>query len=275
MERSRDFSRRGCQVTTAWSAASRNHGELTTFSIIARCPRTGQLGGAVSSADIAAGRLVLWPRSDVGVVATQSWPNLYLAIDALSLLESGFTAAAALAKVLAGDPDTAVRQLGVLDRDGTSSAWTGESCTTWCGHMTGENFAAQGNMLRNADTVEALSDTFTNTTRLDLSERLVQCLEAAQLAGGDKRGRQCSALVIVADEEYPLWDLRVDEHVDPVAELRRIHDIARLELLPLVTGLPTRTVPRGSVSAEFIKRNMIQPQLRSGWRSGPSRGPKP
>jgi uncharacterized Ntn-hydrolase superfamily protein len=133
--------------------------------------------------------------------------------------------------------------------------------------MIGENFPLQGNMFRNQQTVDALRETFTDTARLDLSEWLVRALEAAQLARGEKRGRQCSAPVVVTVDEHQHWDLRVDERPDPVAEPFMIYDIARLGLLPLVAGLPIRTEPRGSGSAKFATRDMLRPPLRSGWRS--------
>ena len=248
--------------------------ELTTFSIVARCPRSGQLGGAVSTADVGAGRMVLWAESGVGAVATQSWPNLYLAIDALRLLRAGSAAKDALSTVLESDPDAGLRQLGIVDSQGRSDSWTGEECTGWCGHVTGEGFAAQGNMLLNAETVDRLASIFSATSELDLSERLLRALEAAQAAGGDKRGKQCSALLVVDKEEFALWDLRVDEHPTPVAELRRVYEIARLQLLPFVMGLPTRENPRGSLTDEFIESNVLPPPLRpGGGGSGPMQLP--
>lgn len=243
---------------------SRTTSVLTTFSIVGRCPRTGQLGGAVSTADVGAGRLVLWAKAGVGAVATQSWPNLYLAIDALGLMESRMSGPEALRSVLHGDPDEGIRQLGIIDRDGRSDSWTGRDCTEWCGHITGDGFAAQGNMLLNAGTVDAMAESFVNSDDLDLVERLLRAIEAGQAAGGDKRGRQCAALLVVDKEEFPLWDLRADEHPEPVGELRRIHEIARQQLLPFVLGLPTRANPRGSLSNEFIDMNMLPPPMRPG-----------
>jgi uncharacterized Ntn-hydrolase superfamily protein len=237
---------------------------LTTFSIVGGCRRTGQLGVAVSTADVAAGRLVTWARAGVGAVATQSWPSLYLAIDALELLATGASAQEALDRVLAGDPGRSVRQLGAVDAQGGSASFSGAECTPWFGEETGENFAAQGNMLIRGDTVSAMAAAFRETRDLDLAERLLRALEAGQAAGGDKRGRQCSALLVVDREEYPLWDLRVDEHPRPVAELRRIYEIAKLQLLPFVAGLPTRANPLGSLTDEFVEMNMLPPPQRPG-----------
>jgi len=243
---------------------------LTTFSIVGRCARTGQLGVAVSTADVGAGRLVTWARAGVGAVATQSWPSLYLAIDALRLMEEGVSAPEAMTLVLREDPGRAVRQLGVVDARGGSATFSGDECTTWYGGINGPDFAAQGNMLIRGDTVTAMAESFPGTVELDLAERLMRALEAGQAGGGDKRGRQCAALLVVDREEYPLWDLRVDEHPQPVAELRRVYEVARLDLLPFVEGLPTRANPLGSLSDEFIESNLLPPPQRpGGGGSGP------
>ncbi|HET7521085.1 MAG TPA: DUF1028 domain-containing protein [Candidatus Limnocylindria bacterium] len=244
--------------------------KLSTFSIVARCERTGQLGVAVSTADVAAGRLVTWARAGVGAVATQSWPSLYLAIDVLDLLEGGASAQQALDQALAADPGREVRQLGVVDAEGSSASFSGIECTPWYGEETGENFACQGNMLIRGETVSAMAASFRSTERAELAERLMQALEAGQAGGGDKRGRQCAALLVVDRETYPLWDLRVDEHPQPVAELRRVYEIARHQLLPFVEGLPTRDNPLGSLSDEFIEMNLLPPPQRpGGGGSGP------
>lgn len=237
---------------------------LTTFSIVGRCERTRHLGVAVSTADVAAGRLVTWARAGVGAVATQSWPSLYLAIDALQLMAGGSGAQEALDRVLADDPGRGVRQLGAVDAAGGSATFSGDDCTEWYGGEAGPGFAAQGNMLLRGATVSAMAASFRSTAELELAERLIRALEAGQEAGGDKRGRQCAALLVVDREEFPLWDLRVDEHAQPVAELRRVYEIARLQLLPFVEGLPTRTNPLGSLSDEFIEMNMLPPPERPG-----------
>jgi len=228
------------------------------------------LGVAVSTADVGAGRLVTWARAGVGAVATQSWPSLYLAIDALRLMEEGVSAPEAMTLVLREDPGRAVRQLGVVDARGGSATFSGDECTTWYGGINGPDFAAQGNMLIRGDTVTAMAESFPGTVELDLAERLMRALEAGQAGGGDKRGRQCAALLVVDREEYPLWDLRVDEHPQPVAELRRVYEVARLDLLPFVEGLPTRANPLGSLSDEFIESNLLPPPQRpGGGGSGP------
>ena len=245
---------------------------LTTFSIVGRCVRSGQLGVAVSTADVAAGRIVTLATAGVGAVATQSWPSIYLAIDALRFMEEGLSAPEAMGRVLADDPGRSVRQLGAVDAVGRSATFSGDECTTWYGGIDGPNFAAQGNMLIRSETVSAMAESFESTEPHELAERLVRALEAGQDQGGDKRGRQCAALLVVDREEYPLWDLRVDEHPDPVPELRRIFQVAKTDLLPFIAGLPTRENPLGSLSDEFVEMNLLPPPQRPG---GGGSGPRP
>lgn len=245
---------------------------LHTFSIVGRCDATGQLGVAVSTADVAAGRLVTWARAGVGAVATQSWPNLYLGIDALELLATGRNAADVLQSVLEPDPGRSTRQLGIVDSTGCGAAFSGDECIPWAGHMAGHGYAVQGNMLVGEETVAAMAQRFLESSGHPLVERLLLVLEAGQAAGGDRRGRQCASLLVVETEEFPLWDLRVDEHRDPVVELRRIYEIAVLDLLPFVNGLPTRNNPLGSLSDEFVAMNLRPPPERVG---GGGSGPRP
>lgn len=244
---------------------------LGTFSIVGRCARTGQLGVAVSTANAAAGRLVTWAQAGVGAVATQSWPNLYLAIDALDLMAMGASAQTALSAVLRTDPGRDVRQVGVVDARGGSATFSGSECTDWYGGSSGSDFAAQGNMLVGPATVSAMAEAFQRSEALDLAERLLSALEAGQAGGGDKRGRQSAALLVVEREPFPLWDLRVDEHPQPVAELRRVFEIARLQMLPFIQGLPTRDNPLGSLSDEFLAMDALPPPQRpGGGGSGPT-----
>ena len=238
--------------------------KLGTFSIAGRCKRSGMFGVAVSTAVPGAGPLVTFAKPGVGAVATQSWVNVYLGIDGLKLLEQGLSAQETLQRLIEGDSGRDVRQVGVVDRQGDSAAWSGPSCTTWFGHRTGPDYAAQGNMLVGEATVQAMADAFERNEALDLPERLLVALEAAQAAGGDKRGRQSAALYVVDREEYPVVDLRVDEHPYPVAELRRIYEIAKLQLFPFVTGLPNRSNQQGSIGDEVAQMLLTPPPQRAG-----------
>lgn len=218
--------------------------ELNTFSIAAGCPKSGMFGVAVSTAMPAVGANCPFVRAGVGAIATQSWVNPYLGIDGLRLLASDLSAEETIRRLIAEDPRAHLRQLGVVDRQFRSAAHSGDGCTGWYGHLTGPGFAVQGNMLTGPEPVRAMADAFAATAG-DLPQRLMTALEAGQAAGGDRRGKQSAALVVMAEEEYPYVDLRADDHPEPVGELRRILEVARLQLLPFVGTFPTRGNPAG------------------------------
>jgi uncharacterized Ntn-hydrolase superfamily protein len=238
--------------------------ELNTFSIVARCPRTGMLGVAVSTAVPAVGALCPYVVPRVGAVSTQSWVNPYLAIDALQRLRDGSSATDALHAVLAGDDAADLRQVGIVDARGEASAWTGAGCTPWCGQVIGDGYAVQGNMLVGEETIAAMARVFETSESLDLAERMMLALEAGQAAGGDKRGRQSASLKVFGQEDYPWLDLRVDEHPYPVAELRRILCIARLQLLPFVEGMPRRGAHAGALPEATAQMLLRPPPSRPG-----------
>jgi len=238
--------------------------QLNTFSIAARCPRTGMFGVGVSTAVPGVGSLCPFPKAGTGAIATQSWVNPYLGIDGLRLLEQGLGAQEALDRLLGADAGRRDRQVGIVDKHGNSAAWTGEDCVPWCGHITGQNFSAQGNMLVGAETVEAMAEAFVKAESLDLPERLLVVLEAGQAAGGDKRGKQSASIKVMDTEEYPYCELRVDEHRHPVAELRRVFEVARHQLLPFVKGLPSRSNPIGGIPASVSSMLLTPPPFRPG-----------
>jgi uncharacterized Ntn-hydrolase superfamily protein len=242
--------------------------ELNTFSIAARCERTGMLGVAVSTAVPAVGAICPFVKPGVGAIATQSWVNPYLGIDGLKLLEAGKSAQEALDELIEADPGRDDRQLGIVDSQGRSAAYTGASCVDWAGHEIGKGFSVQGNMLVGAATVAKMAEVAEGSRLLDLPERLMLVLEAGQAAGGDKRGKQSAALKIFNVEEYPWLDLRVDEHRNPVAELRRILGVARHQLLPFVDGMPTRKNPLGGIPSEVTDMLMTPPPFRPGGNGG-------
>lgn len=235
-----------------------------TFSIVARCVRTGQLGVAVSTAVPAVGAICPYVRAGVGAVSTQSWVNPYLAMRALDAMAQGVPGPEALARVMAQDGEKHLRQIGVVDAQGRAMAWSGDNCTPWFGHIVGENFAAQGNMLVSAVTIDAMAESFRESAQYDLAERLVRALEAGQRAGGDKRGRQSASIKVFAAEDYPLWDLRVDEHADPVSELRRAFEIARLQLLPFIEGMPKKSGALASLPESVTAMLLRSPPDRPG-----------
>ena len=242
--------------------------QLNTFSIAARCSRTGMLGVAVSTAVPAVGGLCSYIKEGVGAIATQSWVNPYLGIDGLKLLEEGLSAEEALTKLLADDPGRDSRQMGIVDAQGRVAAYTGASCVTYAGHILGSGFTVQGNMLVGVETINAMAAAAKASEASDLTERLMLVLEAGQAAGGDKRGKQSAALKVFNREAYPWLDIRVDEHRNPVAELRRIFEIAKHQLLTFTKGMPTRANPLASLPSDVTAMLLTPPPYRPGGSGG-------
>jgi uncharacterized Ntn-hydrolase superfamily protein len=204
---------------------------VATYSICACDLAAGQWGVATQSKFLAVGSVVPWAEPQVGAIATQSYANPSYGPDGLALLREGVAAEQVVALLTAADDDREVRQLGVVDGEGRAATFTGSGCHAWAGGRTGDAYAAQGNILVSGATVDALAATFEATRGCPLAERLLDCLDAAEAAGGDSRGRQSAALLVVernggyAGLSDSLVDLRVDDHEDPLGELRRIHGI--------------------------------------------------
>lgn len=242
--------------------------ELNTFSIAARCPRTGMLGVAVSTAVPAVGGICSFIKEGVGAIATQSWVNPYLGIDGLKLLESGLSAQETLDRLIADDPGRDDRQLGIVDATGNAAAYTGKSCVDWAGHIIGDGFTVQGNMLMGPETIDKMAEAASASENSDLSERLMLVLEVGQAAGGDKRGKQSAALKVFNVEAYPWLDIRVDEHRNPVAELRRVFEIAKHQLLPFTKGMPTRKDLLATLPGDVTAMLLTPPPYRPGGSGG-------
>jgi uncharacterized Ntn-hydrolase superfamily protein len=208
---------------------------VATFSIVGYDPATGDLGIAVQSKFFAVGAVVPWARAGVGAVATQSYANTAYGPDGLRFLADGASAVAAVEQLTAADDDRALRQLGIVDAAGVAATFTGDACLPWAGGRVGEHYAAQGNILAGPEVVDAMAVTFESTPG-DLGARLVAALAAGQAAGGDARGRQSAALLVVregggyggANDRYV--DLRVDDHPVPIRELRRLYGLRQAQL---------------------------------------------
>lgn len=205
---------------------------IATFSIAARDPATGDLGVAVASKFLAVGAYVPTAKAGIGAVASQAAGNTTYGGRALELLASGASPAACAEEFEATDPGFQTRQLGIVAADGVSFTFTGSQCNAWAGGIAGENFAAQGNILTGADVVDAMVEVF-HREDLPFPERLTECLVAADAAGGDSRGRQSAALLVVGAGKgfgslTDRWiDLRIDDHEQPVAELVRLLELHR------------------------------------------------
>ena len=202
---------------------------VATYSICACDLAAGHWGVATQSKFLAVGSVVPWAAPHVGAIATQSYANPRYGPDGLALLGEGLSAEEVVARLTGADDERALRQLGVVDGQGRAATFTGADCHAWAGGRTGDGYAAQGNILVSGATVDALAETFEATAGAPLAERLLDCLDAAEAAGGDSRGRQSAALLVVErDGGYAglsdtLVDLRVDDHADPLGELRRLH----------------------------------------------------
>jgi uncharacterized Ntn-hydrolase superfamily protein len=223
---------------------------VSTYSIAACDLAAGQWGVAVQSKFLAVGSVVPWAEPGAGAIATQAYANPRYGPDGLALLRQGRSAHDVVEELTAADEGRAERQLGVVDARGGAATFTGEGCHDWAGGRTGDGYAAQGNILVSAATVDALADAF-EASSAPLAERLLASLAAAQTAGGDRRGQQSASLLVVErDGGYAalsdtLVDLRVDDHERPIEELQRLHEIhgllfgttPRERWLPLDGGL--------------------------------------
>lgn len=204
-----------------------------TFSIVGFDPQTKELGVAVASKFLSVGAVVPFAKAGVGAIATQSWANLDYGKNGLEMLEKGMAPDEVLKVLVQNDDKSGSRQVGIVDASGQSITFTGEDCFDWAGGFAGENFAAQGNILVDQNTVEAMKTTFIQTEG-SLAERLLAALHAGDIAGGDSRGKQSAALLIVKENgSYGGYndryiDLRVDDHVDPVQELARLLKLHQL-----------------------------------------------
>lgn len=204
-----------------------------TFSIVARDTATGEMAIGVQSHWFSVGTIVSWGRSGVGVVATQSFVNPAYGPDGLDLMFGGHSAEEALQVLVEADRGRDYRQVAFLDARGSVSAYTGKSCIASAAHATGDNYSVQANMMLNDNVVPAMSKAFLEHRELPLAERVLQVLQAAQTAGGDIRGKQSAALLVVGPEVVEeVWknhriDLRVDDHPDPIRELDRLLRVHR------------------------------------------------
>lgn len=198
-----------------------------TFSIVARDTTTGEMAVGVQSHWFSVGTLVSWGKSGVGVVATQSFINPAFGPEGIKLMESGVSAKDALNQLIEADAGRDFRQLALLDINGSVSSYTGAKCVQSAYQIVGDNFAVQANMMLNDKVVPAMEKAFLENAHLPLAERVVKVLMAAQDAGGDIRGKQSAALLIVGSEKVSEWkdkkvDLRVDDHPEPLIELSRL-----------------------------------------------------
>jgi uncharacterized Ntn-hydrolase superfamily protein len=234
-----------------------------TWSIVAKDPQTGAFGVAVTTKFFAVGALCPYGSGSIGAIATQALVNPLYGHDGLRLLAEGRPAEDIVAILTAADPGRDVRQLHVIDRDGRTAAHTGAECVDWCGHRTAPGVSVAGNMLAGSAVIEATLATYGKRDDLPFVERLMAALDAGQAEGGDKRGKQSAALKIWRTEPYPVLDLRVDDHAEPLDELRRLYAVAHERFLAFAEAMATRANPGGIVDRAWIDRRAREIQERA------------
>jgi uncharacterized Ntn-hydrolase superfamily protein len=219
-----------------------------TWSIVARDAASGAFGVAVTTKAFAMGARCPHAMSGVGAIATQSFTNPMFGTHGLRLLREGVAAADVVEILVAGDEGRAIRQLHMIDAKGRNAAYTGASCIDWCGHRLGDNVSVAGNMLVGPAVVDDTFESYIAATAsgaLNFADRLIGALDAGQAAGGDKRGRQSAALLVYSTEDVADINLRVDDHPEPLAELRRLLEVYYRDSAPFRAIFPTRARPSG------------------------------
>ena len=204
-----------------------------TYSIVAKDANTGEMAVGVQSHWFSVGTLVSWGKSGVGVVATQSFVNPSYGPNGIELMENGVSAEEALKNLTDKDEGRDFRQAAMLDVNGSVNAFTGEKCIESAGHFVGENFSVQANMMLNDEVIPAMKKAFQDNSNLPLAERIIKVFEAAESVGGDIRGKQSAALIVVgAEKTSNVWedkkiDLRVDDSSNPIKEIKRLLKVHR------------------------------------------------
>ncbi|HEY2559599.1 MAG TPA: DUF1028 domain-containing protein [Caldimonas sp.] len=241
-----------------------------TWSIVAR-DVDGSLGVAIASRFFAVGALCVHTRRGRGALSTQALMNPLYGPAGIELLGAGVAPAEVVRRLTDADAGRAQRQLHVIGARGTAAAYTGEQCVDWCGHVVHDDFSVAGNMLAGPQVVEATVAAYLDGAGRPLGERLIAAMAAGEAAGGDKRGKQAAALRVHGDDEYPRLDIRVDDHAEPIDELRRLYARSLERFQPFVACLASRRDPvgllqRGEIEARieaFLKARMSTPTVPS------------
>lgn len=228
-----------------------------TWSIVALHP-SGALGVAVASRFFAVGALCPAVLAGKGALCTQALMNPLYARDGLAALAAGTASAEVVARLTRADAGRDARQLHVVDAAGRVAAHTGSSCIAWCGHLAGAGFSVAGNILAGPAVIERTARAYEAASALPFAERLLAAMDAGEAAGGDRRGKQAAALVIHTTEDYPSLSLRVDDHAEPLAELRRLHGVSLERYQPFVSCLARRASPAGITDRTLIEAEIAR-----------------
>ena len=229
-----------------------------TWSIIARDEQTGRVGIAVATKFFAVGAMVPHIQSGAGAVASQAFMNPHYGPQGLALLRSGVSADEVVARLTQADEGRHNRQLHLMDRNGSCAAYTGAACIAWCGHESRHNFSVAGNMLAGPEVLAETIRAYGAHADVPFARRLIAAMRAGEEAGGDKRGKQSAALLIHDGEDYPLYDLRVDDHTDPLAELARLEEVARQRWVHFRRQMPSRDRPSGLIDRGELEALIAQ-----------------
>lgn len=229
-----------------------------TWSIVARHDHGAAFGVAIASRFFALGALCTHARSGVGALATQALVNPTYGRRGLDLLQQDIAPEEVVKSLTGPDQGRDHRQIHMIDRQGRMAAFTGSACIDWCGHLQRADFSVAGNMLAGPRVIEDSAAAYeaAQAQGLPFAERLIRALEAGEAAGGDKRGKQSAALLIYTSEDYPFLDLRVDDHEEPLIELRRLYDKSLERFQPFLACLPSRARPSGIFDRAAIERDI-------------------
>jgi uncharacterized Ntn-hydrolase superfamily protein len=227
-----------------------------TWSIIAR-DASGAFGVAIATRFFAVGSLCPHAQSGVGALSTQALMNPHYGAQGLAMLRDGVAAPEVVKRLIAPDEGREQRQVHVIDSAGRIGQHTGRQCVDWCGAVSGDGYSVAGNMLANDRVVRETAKSFQGS-RKAFAERLIAALEAGQAAGGDKRGKQSAALLIYSTEDYPELSLRVDDHTEPLMELRRLYDKAHERFIPFMRCGPSKARPWGVLDRALIEQEIAR-----------------
>ncbi len=228
-----------------------------TWSIVARDP-SGAFGVAVASRFFAVGALCPAAKSHKGALSSQALMNPHYVRDGIAALDAGACASEIVARLTSADSGRDVRQFHVVDAAARVAAHTGTKCIEWCGHVAGDGFSIAGNMLAGSTVVERCARAYEDNAALPFAERLITAMEAGEAAGGDKRGKQAAALLICTAEDYPFLDLRVDDHAEPLAELRRIYGVSLERFQPFLSCLASAKSAAGVTDRAVIEAEIAR-----------------
>ena len=229
-----------------------------TWSIVARDSATGAFGVAIATRFFAVGALCPHAQSGVGALSTQALINPHYGPQGLELLRAGVAAPEVVRRLTAPDEGREQRQLHVIDSAGRIGQHTGKQCVDWCGAVSGKGYSVAGNMLANESVVTKTASAYEQSSHCYFGDRLLRAIEAGEAAGGDKRGKQSAALLIYSTEDYPQLDLRVDDHAEPLVELRRLLNKAHERFIPFMGCGPSRARPWGILDRAVIEQQIAR-----------------